>query len=470
MRITNMMSANKMLLNITKNTNRVDKLYTQLATGKKIQLASEDPIIASRALKFRTAYSDTSQYIRNTEQGMAWMETTSQGFTNLEATMANIRERLVQGASDTYDFNDRQKLASEIQAYYNQIGSELNISYAGSYVFSGYRTDKPPTLLANDAALSYTGIEQSFKPADIENTTAYTKVDADSPVVTTVNRIKLAYTGADLPAFTPPFPAPITVTEMNMSIDPDRRIAYNPGANDVYYIRETGELILGSGAMTEINNNPTTPITVQYDKTGFAAGDLNPEIYFTCTDSNGKTFTMDNQNLQYEFGINTRITINSLAKDSYTAQLHSDLRNLLNLVNGIAITPDAQLRDKYSSAPYNLSGDELNKAIADQIGDETKKYRGVLHDAYSSMLKLVDGHISTVSREETQLGSRMNRIELIQNRLTEDRLSFYSLMSDNEDADYAEVSMYLATAEYVYTASLKAGSSIIQQSLVDFIR
>lgn len=49
MRITNNMLINNMLSNLSTNLGRVSKHQNQLATGKKISLPSDDPIIASRA-------------------------------------------------------------------------------------------------------------------------------------------------------------------------------------------------------------------------------------------------------------------------------------------------------------------------------------------------------------------------------------------------------------------------------------
>jgi len=68
MRITNTIMSNNMLSSINKNMNTLNKKYLQMGTGKKIQMASEDPIIASRALRYRSIVSSTKQYITNCNQ------------------------------------------------------------------------------------------------------------------------------------------------------------------------------------------------------------------------------------------------------------------------------------------------------------------------------------------------------------------------------------------------------------------
>ncbi len=64
----------------------------------------------------------------------------------------------------------------------------------------------------------------------------------------------------------------------------------------------------------------------------------------------------------------------------------------------------------------------------------------------------------------------MNYVEMTINRLSDDELTYKTLLSETEDADIAEVSVELSQAEYVYEASLSSASKIIMPSLVDFMR
>jgi flagellar hook-associated protein 3 FlgL len=61
MRITNNMLMNNMLSNLNTNLTRMSKYQNQLATGHKISLPSDDPIVASRALKLRTDVAEIEQ-------------------------------------------------------------------------------------------------------------------------------------------------------------------------------------------------------------------------------------------------------------------------------------------------------------------------------------------------------------------------------------------------------------------------
>ena len=61
MRITTKVMQNNSLSNINTNKKLQDKLNTQMATEKKINRPSDDPVVAIRALRLRTNVSQITQ-------------------------------------------------------------------------------------------------------------------------------------------------------------------------------------------------------------------------------------------------------------------------------------------------------------------------------------------------------------------------------------------------------------------------
>jgi flagellar hook-associated protein 3 FlgL len=70
----------------------------------------------------------------------------------------------------------------------------------------------------------------------------------------------------------------------------------------------------------------------------------------------------------------------------------------------------------------------------------------------------------------TDLGGRMNRIDLVASRYEKDQINYETVKSEVEDIDLAEVVMNLKMAESVYQAALSIGSQVIQPSLVDYLK
>lgn len=85
-------------------------------------------------------------------------------------------------------------------------------------------------------------------------------------------------------------------------------------------------------------------------------------------------------------------------------------------------------------------------------------------------LNTVEGILKNSLSVRAEIGAKVNRLEMTQNRLESDNINFTRLLSENEDADIAEVIMNFKMAESVYLASMAAGTRIIQPSLIDFLR
>ncbi|WP_064093084.1 flagellar hook-associated protein FlgL [Rossellomorea aquimaris] len=85
-------------------------------------------------------------------------------------------------------------------------------------------------------------------------------------------------------------------------------------------------------------------------------------------------------------------------------------------------------------------------------------------------LKNLDEVMETLSAERSELGARYNRLEMIDDRLSQQEVVANRILSDNEDADIERVITDLKTQESVHRAALGVGARIIQPTLMDFLR
>ncbi len=503
MRITNPMMTSRMLLNINRNMRQVDTLYYQQATGKVIQYPSDNPIIASRALKLRTIIAETKQYQRNVKQGLSWMELTQDAFINVTKIMESIDGRLVEGSSDpSGNWEDRKNMVKEIEQFIQQLSKEMNISYAGRYVFSGYRTDQPPILEVDDG--SKYNITQTFNANDIEQTKSWQLLPdtvnvppvPSEPLVYDVNILKLPYSGSSVtvPAPTnPPTPPTVSITVPGLVNPKTYTIntksihdvdAYTPPDNEVYFIEETGEMVLGKDAFHDLKIQGSS-MDITYEKDGVKKGELNPRVNFDCVlvndpanpRLNGTVYTMNNQNLEFEFGMNTRIPVNVLGKDVYTDKMFADFKVFIDFVNNVQLSNAVTLREQYAKGGFGTPPAapitdpvELQKAVDEHMSREKQAVETVFQNRFKNILGLVQDHAHRISNEETNLGTRIERLGLIYDRLKQDEGNYEELKSDNEDIDMIDVVMKLKAAEAVYQASMMTGARIMQISLVDYLK
>lgn len=147
MRITNNMLINNMVNYIGNNLTRMNNYQSQLATGKKIQVPSDDPVVAARALKLRTDVAEIGQYKKNVNDAQSWLDMTEDSLAKIGDVLQRARELSVQGSNGTTTAGDTQKINAEVKQLRAQLIQLGNSTYAGRYVFSGYKTD---TKLLND--------------------------------------------------------------------------------------------------------------------------------------------------------------------------------------------------------------------------------------------------------------------------------------------------------------------------------
>ncbi len=142
MRVTNNMIISNMLRNLGNNTQRMSKYQNQLDSGKKISVPSDDPVVAARALKLRTDVAKVEQYQKNINDAKSWLDSTDVALGKVGDVLQKARELTVQASNSTNTPEETQKIALELKQLRVQAIHLANSSYAGRYIFSGFKTDQ----------------------------------------------------------------------------------------------------------------------------------------------------------------------------------------------------------------------------------------------------------------------------------------------------------------------------------------
>jgi len=488
MRVTNNMIYGNSMNNIWRNARHVNNLVTQQETGVRIQLPSEDPLIAARAMRYRTVMAEAEQFLRNVHQGTAWMEISESAFNNIltgdptnPSMMQQIYENLVRGAqTGTQRLEHHRAILSDMQQSFNQMFSvDLNQTYLGRYVFSGFHTDQPPVLKQNWSDRSFV-IRQDFLPRDIERARVLHRENpTDMPTDTWTNIIKLPFTNVNfadhgvadvpLPRITLADGTEFVIREFN-SIDPD---AYSPedfydGYPVIHHLRDTGELVVSDAVRNLIRD--AGGLSVTYEKTGFRTGELNPMIFFESSEITGGQVTHFNaaaQSIQMEISPSSYITVNSHARNILSANLFSDLRRLFEFADSLVTSDPNLIREYYLL--QGLTGDYLDNAVANFLANEEARFSSAIHTRFNNLLESFQWHQAGVQREHTALGTRMARMDMVAVRLEEDQIAYTDLLSETIDVDLIEVMRRRDAAEIAFGHALRAIAITAQLSLADFI-
>lgn len=119
---------------------------------------------------------------------------------------------------------------------------------------------------------------------------------------------------------------------------------------------------------------------------------------------------------------------------------------------------------------YNIFGNDVFEPIFEVLIAVRKDLEnGNLKDLTGDDLAKFDKAMDNLLRWRAEVGARVNRLELVRERLSQNQVNLEKLSAEVEGIDIAEVIMRLKMEENVYRAALGAGARIIQPTLLDFL-
>ncbi|MCR4691026.1 MAG: hypothetical protein K5739_06770 [Lachnospiraceae bacterium] len=518
MRITNKIISNNSVTNINNNKVLEDKLNTQLATGSKVTRPSDDPVVAIRALRLRTNLNQVNQYYtKNIPDANSWLEVTETAINTVLSIVEDMQANCTKGAVGFDTTTDRDKVLQNLKALQEEVYSTGDADYAGRFVFGGYRTSTSVTFGKPTSDKPYKITEQLDRTAideityvNVDKLNELTETNAESLGTTPqdissskVFRIRLAYDNIDkgddvVPTlqYAPQADGTfqnMTVTKVSLN-DPAQDPYQMATGNNVIFVPETGELLLGEDAYNTLMNTKDVggtnvdegEIRITYQKSNWEAKDLRPEHYFYCESKNEdgvdvyyneryleKTFdpaagTDDaNQFISYDVGFNQTVRVNTLAKELFSTSLARDIDDIVRSIEAV----DA-MEKNITSIKNKLAEDPNNQDLKDRL-EAAEKANVYLNDKMQKLFE--DGvgkmkeHHNLANNALTETGNRSARVELVSNRLSKQQTNFKSLSSENEDIDMAEVAVDLSSVELAYQAALMATGKISQTTLLNYL-
>lgn len=153
-RITNSMLSSNYLKNMKRNMNNMQALQNQLASGKEINKASDNPYVASRSMQLNAEISYNKQYDENIKDTSNWLDTTDTALSQMGNIFGRIETLLVNSGNGTYGDDEKSAIQDEIKEKVNELSQVLNTSFDGSYIFGGTKTNSKPTTVV-DGKLEY---------------------------------------------------------------------------------------------------------------------------------------------------------------------------------------------------------------------------------------------------------------------------------------------------------------------------
>ena len=136
MRVTSEMMAANSVRRLSGRLQQYERVQSQLATGRRVLRASDDPSSAGRAMTLRTQLRANDQALRNAGDARAWLEVGDGKLQTAVQRLHRVRDLAVRGAN-ALGASERNALALEVSSIREELRSIANSRYRGRPLFGG---------------------------------------------------------------------------------------------------------------------------------------------------------------------------------------------------------------------------------------------------------------------------------------------------------------------------------------------
>jgi len=466
----------------------------EISTGKSFLTPADNPVAAAAALVVTQTQADNTQFAANrlsATNSLSQEESTLQGVTNL---IQNAQTAIVSAGNGSYTPQERQSVATSLQATFNQLIGLANAQDGnGNYLFSGYRSSSLP-FSVNAVGAQYNGdqgqtsvqvgVSQQMALSDsgdsvFQNnitgngtfTTAATSTNVGTGVVSGgsvanaalltgdnyVMTFKGIQTAASAPNVGTGVISPGTIVtasalngdtyDLNFHVAAgvttydvvDATTAVTVSSGNAY---SAGQSIIAGGAQFSVSGNPANgdQFTVVNNPTTYTISDTTNPLSATIPPPNqpylaGQSITFDG--LQFNVSGTPAnadtFTINPSTKQSVFTTL-TNLINLLSSPPGAGATSTANIANGLNTAGNNLAN-ALN-------------------------------NILTV---RSSVGARLNELTSLDTVGSSLNLQYSTTLSGLQDVNYAKVISQFSQEQTTLTAAQQSFVKISNLSLFNYI-
>ncbi|MGF1776191.1 flagellar hook-associated protein FlgL [Vibrio nomapromontoriensis] len=166
MRVTDSQFNAVMQRSLMDNNIRLNKVFEQMSTGKKLNHLSDDPIASVRLEGLKKTMSDNLQYQRNIDNVQSQLTRYETNVDTLEELSQQVNELLLQGINGTLDQHSRAGIVLELKSLKSEMLTTLNQSNDGSFLFSGTDISNPSIDIVPPYTMNTNGDYRETKVGD----------------------------------------------------------------------------------------------------------------------------------------------------------------------------------------------------------------------------------------------------------------------------------------------------------------
>ncbi|MDR2733852.1 MAG: flagellar hook-associated protein 3 [Spirochaetota bacterium] len=414
-RVTTGMLKDTMLYNLGAAHREMNIAQTQIETGKKAEFPHQDPTGIINSMLYKSRITELKEFQRNIDDGESRLRFYDTALESAGSIMTRMKELAVQLAHGTYNANDREITALEVDALLHQLIEIANTRYRNETIFSGFKVSEDP----------FRGIYEKVPNAPYA---LINKVEYHGDIGIQKREIEQQqYVGINIPGNRVFWGDDMYVSSTIPGTD------YNAVRDQVFRV---------NGIEIDVRAGDTLPVIVQ------KINAANMPVHASIDNTRGTNL------LVLETTDPHQLWVEDLQGGSVMQDLGIIGRGSFLPPNNFS--PTARV---YGGSLFDQVIAFRNALLADNAGDI-----GSLH------LGKIDGAIRHISRYRGEVGALDARLDSVKRRLATDQVNITDVLSRCEDVDMAQAITELRMFENVERAAMQIGARVVPQTLLDFLR
>ena len=175
MRVTNQSTYEAIKYNLAQSAMDLVKANKIVASGKRINNLSDDPIGLVQVLSLRESLANIDQMARNVSTARNWLDGGETAIGSVKEIITDMKTLAIQMANGTLGADERAAAAAQVEHALEEIVSLGNSQVNDQFIFAGTKTDTKPFELTTDAIgnqiVVYSGNHTPFTIKIGKNTT-----------------------------------------------------------------------------------------------------------------------------------------------------------------------------------------------------------------------------------------------------------------------------------------------------------
>ncbi len=173
MQVSQQVTLNNFSYSHKKVYDEINRVNTQISSGKKIQHSYEDGGIATKSLRLDSEVKNLDQVQKRTSEAKIIADSADSVMSDFDTTLRDFKTKLLQAANSTINSDNYKALATELDGLKDHMKNLANTKVNGIYLFSGTNTNIKPidnngNYLGNDKELTTTIAKNVKNPFSID--------------------------------------------------------------------------------------------------------------------------------------------------------------------------------------------------------------------------------------------------------------------------------------------------------------